>query len=204
VAVGPDRDAKQSSLEAQASQEANVVVMGSGCTGLIYFTDSKTRMTYEQIQNKYPELIIGLINHPGVGFLLVQSEKDGALAVAKHGIHYLDNDKVEGTRDPLAPFGPNAAMHLRRETSFVDCPDIIVNSVYDPETQELPGFENQVSHHGGLGGPQNHAFVYYPADLPYDGQPLVQATSVYRLLHGWRAKVQNQSEQEQPELARAA
>jgi putative membrane protein len=203
VAVGPDRDA-QKFQGAQAGQDAKVVVMGSGCTGLIYFTDSKTRMTYEQIQQKYPELMIGLMNHPGVGFLLVQSEKDGALAVGKHGVHYLDHDKVEGKQDPLAPYGPNAAMHLKRETSFVDCPDIIVNSVYDPQTQELPGFENQVSHHGGLGGPQNHAFIYYPAQLPYDGKPIVQATSVYRLLHGWREQVQNQSGKDQPEPMRAA
>lgn len=204
VAVGPERDAQQSKQGAQAGKEAQVVVMGSGCTGLIYFTDSKTRMTYEEIQKRHPELIIGLINHPGVGFLLVQSEENGPLAVGKHGVHYLAHDKVEGKQDPLAPYGANAAMLLKRETSFEDCPDIIVNSVYDPQTQEIPGFENQVSHHGGLGGPQNHAFVYYPARLPYDGRPVVQATGVYRLLRGWRDQVQNSSEGDQAELERAA
>jgi len=30
----------------------------------------------------------------------------------------------------------------------------------------------------------------YPAELPYDGKPVVGAESVYKLLRGWREKVQ--------------
>ena len=44
-------------VEAEA-EKAKVVVMGSGCTGLIYFTDSPQRMTFEQIQTAYPELML--------------------------------------------------------------------------------------------------------------------------------------------------
>jgi len=91
----------------------------------------------------------------------------------------------------LAIYGPRASEHLRRESSFTNCPDIVVNTLLDPETQEMPGFENQVSHHGGLGGPQNHAFVMYPSTLPYDGQPVIRAENVYKLLRGWRDHVQN-------------
>ncbi len=167
-----------------------MVVMGSGSTGLIYFTDSPQRMTFEQIQEAYPELIIGLYSHPGIGYVLVKTEAQGDIVVGKHGVHYLSDDRVEGEVDPLAVFGPNAARHLRRESSFSNCPDLVVSSVFDPKTQEMPGFENQVSHHGGMGGPQSHPFILRPTALPYDGSPIIGAESVHHLLRGWREKVQ--------------
>ncbi len=190
VALGPERDAEESAPEEKQMEQANVVVFGSGSTGLIYFTDSKERMTYEQIQDAHPDLILGLINHPGVGFIIVKSEKDGTMVMTKGGINFVDLGKVEGNTDPLAVYGPNAVMHVKRESSFKDCPDIIVNTKFDPVTEELCGFENQVSHHGGLGGPQNRPFLVYPASLPYDGTPVIHATGLYRLLRGWRDTVQ--------------
>ena len=188
--VGPERET-EAEVEAKA-KEAKVIVMGSGCSGLIFFTAAKERMTYEKITDAYPDLILGLINHPGIGFLLVKSEQQGAMVMGKAGVHYLDDDTVDGV-DPLAVFGPNAATLLRRESSFSNCPDLLVNTRYDPQTQELAGFENQVSHHGGMGGPQNHPFVLHPASLPADGKPVVGAESVYKLLRGWREQVQGLS-----------
>ncbi len=175
---------------AAEAEKAKVVVMGSGSTGLIYFTDSPQRMTFEQIQAAHPELVLGLKDHPGIGFLLVRSESQGDIVVGKTGVHYLKDDLVEGI-DPLANFGPNAAMHLKRESSYSNCPDIVVNTHYDPATQELAGFENQVSHHGGLGGPQNHPFILRPVNLPYNGSPIIGAESVHHLLRGWREQAQN-------------
>ncbi len=189
VDVVPDQNATEKVHE--KAKEANVVVMGSGCTGLIYFTQAKQRMTFEQIQDAYPELIIGLINHPGIGFIMVLSAEFGPMVIHKDGIHYLLDDRVEGKVDPLAVYGPRAADHLRRESSFTNCPDIVVNTVYNPETQELPGFENQVSHHGGLGGPQNHPFILHPTSLSDGSTPVVGAEGVYKLLRSWRDQVQN-------------
>jgi putative membrane protein len=187
VNIGPERE-KEQDVETKANA-AKVVVLGSGCSGLIYFTESKERQTYEQIIDAHPDLVIGLLNHPGIGFVLVNSEKDGPIVLGKNGVHYLSDDHVDGV-DPLAPFGPNAALHLRRESSFSNCPDLVVNTTYDPVTEELAGFENQVSHHGGIGGPQNHPFVLFPTVLPYDEQPIVGAEALYRLLRGWRDLMQ--------------
>ena len=107
-------------------------------------------------------------------------------SLGANGIRFLDRDAVEGEVDPLAVFGPNAARHLRRESGFVSCPDLVVNSRLDPATGELCGFENQVSHHGGLGGPQNHAFIFHPTALAAPGEPVIWATGVYRVLRAWR------------------
>lgn len=184
-------------VEAEA-EKAKVVVLGSGCTGLIYFLGRAQRLTFEQIQTSYPELILSLKDHPGIGFLLVRTEAQGDIVIGQHGVHYLRDDKVEGM-DPLADFGPNAARHLRRESSFSNCPDLLVNTIYDPITQELAGFENQVSHHGGMGGPQNHPFILRPTALPYDGTPIIGAESVHHLLRGWREQFQNLEAPKLPE-----
>ncbi|MFN8484189.1 MAG: phage holin family protein [Anaerolineae bacterium] len=189
IEVGPDRDPKKAEEDAAKAKAARVVVIGSGCTGLINFKDATERMSYEQIQDAYPELIPGLVRHPGIGWVLVKSQTNGSMVIGKAGINYLDVGTVEGA-DPLAVYGPGAAAKVKRESSFPNCPDILVNTTYDPTTQELCGFENQASHHGGLGGPQNHPFIFYPAELPYDGTPVIGAMNVHRLLRGWREQVQ--------------
>jgi hypothetical protein len=182
VEVGPQ-------TEDEKAREKKVVTVGSGCAGLLYFTNNEERLTSEEIQELYPDLIVGLVKHPGVGFVMVKSKEQGNMVIGKKGFHYLDDDLVEG-EDPLLPYGPNAARHMKREASFAASPDILVNAVYDPKTQEACGFENQVSHHGGLGGPQNHAFVLHPTSLPAGDEPIVTAEGLYRVMRGWRDQVQ--------------
>jgi len=184
VEVGPTADDEK-------ARAKKVVTVGSGCAGLIYFTHNEERLTSEQITQMYPELLVGLTKHPGVGFVMVKSGEQGNMVISKKGFNYLDYYKVEG-EDPLLPYGPNAARHMKREASFANCPDILVNAVYDPQTQEACCFENQVSHHGGLGGPQNHAFVLHPVSLPSD-EPIVTAEGLYRVMRGWRDQVQGLS-----------
>ncbi len=190
IEVGPDRDPKKAAQDAAKAKAAKVVVVGSGCTGLINFKDATDRMTYEQIQDAYPDLIPGLMQHPGIGWVLVKSETNGSMVMGKGGINYIDVGTVEGV-DPLAVYGAGAVEKVKRESSFHNCPDVLVNTTYDPTTGELCGFENQASHHGGLGGPQNHPFIFYPAELPYDGQPIIGAMNVHRLIRGWREKEQD-------------
>ncbi|MDY0018630.1 MAG: alkaline phosphatase family protein [Anaerolineae bacterium] len=192
VAYGPDRNARKVLREQAEIKDAHLIVLASGCTGLIYFADSKQRLTYEEIQSRYPELILGLATHPGIGFVLVRSAENGDMVLGKGGIYFLDHATYEG-RNPLEAYTPNAVAHLKRESSFTDCPDLIVNTAYDPVTEELCSFEDQVSHHGGLGGPQSYPFIFYPTCLPINGAPIIGATGVYRLLRGWRDGVQEQS-----------
>ena len=48
----------------------------------------------------------------------------------------------------------------------------MVNSRYDPELNEVAAFEDQVSSHGGLGGPQTHPFLLYPAEFTPPSEPI--------------------------------
>jgi uncharacterized membrane protein YvlD (DUF360 family) len=182
VEVGPK-------VEDVKARESKAVTVASGGAGLIYLPNTEVRLTQEQIQDAYPDLLLGLQQHPGIGFVLVRSSEFGDMVIGKGGIYYLKDDKVEGV-NPLAPYGPNAARHIKRESSFSNCPDILVNTVYDPQTELMFCLENQVSHHGSLGGPQNHPFVLHPIELSTGDEPIITAEGLHRVLRGWRVEAQ--------------
>ena len=60
-------------------------------------------------------------------------------------------------------FSPNAPKHLLRTDGFPHVADLMVNSFYDPQLDEGCAFEELISFHGGLGGPQTRAFILHPA-----------------------------------------
>jgi hypothetical protein len=143
-------------------------------------------MTLEEIEVRHPRLLRGLRAHPNVGFILVRSERDGAVVLGPRGTRYLSDDRVDGD-DPLAHFSPNAARHLLRTDGFQHAPDLLVNSFYDPELDEGCAFEELISFHGGMGGPQTRAFLLAPTELPLPDGPIIGAAAVHDLLSRWRA-----------------
>jgi uncharacterized membrane protein YvlD (DUF360 family) len=176
--------------EVAVAQDREAVVLGSGNLGLIYLMERPERLTLEAIEQLHPELIPALRAHPHVGFVLVRSEVDGAVALGRDGMRRLADGEVRGT-DPLAPFPRTAARHLRRTDRFPHVADLVVNSFYDPVMDEACAFEELISFHGGLGGPQTEPFILHPEQLPLPGAPLVGAESVNRLFRDWRRLITN-------------
>jgi hypothetical protein len=187
-AVALDPDARRDLEEARGREVPELSVMASGCLGLISFPREPGRVTLEQIETLYPRLLPALREHPGVGFVLVRSERDGALAVGKNGTRFLDEDRLEG-EDPLAPFGPNAAAHLRRTDGFPHCADLMVNSTLWPEFGEVAAFEELVGSHGGMGGTQSYPFVLHPAELAWPEDEVLGAERVHRIFRAWLAQL---------------
>jgi uncharacterized membrane protein YvlD (DUF360 family) len=181
VALGPNREALSDSTEAS---ESDAVVMVSGPLGLIYLPSSPERLTLEQIAAAHPRLVSELANHPGIGFVLVRSQSEGAVVVGAAGMRRLADDHVEG-EDPLAAFGPSAADHLRRHDSFPHCPDLLVNSTYDPDTEEVGPFEEFMGSHGGLGGPQMKPVAVVPASWTQPAEPIIGDEAMHRMLRAW-------------------
>jgi hypothetical protein len=171
-----------------AATDADVVVLASGNLGLISFTSLPGRASLETIATRYPGLVRDLVDHPGIGFALVRSETFGPMAIGRQGIHYLADGRIEGD-DPLVNFGDNIAHHLRRTDSFANAPDILVNSFYDPDTQEGAAFEELIGFHGGVGGTQTEPFLLFPQEFPAPDNPIIGATSVHRLFKHWLASV---------------
>ncbi|WP_214404570.1 phage holin family protein [Pseudonocardia lacus] len=160
-----------------------VVVVDSGHVAMVSFTEHEGRVELETIEREYPELLPSLVDHAGVGFLLVRSAEFGPVVLARDGLRRLATDVVIGD-DPLADYGPHAADLVRRTDGFAHCPDIVINSRLDPVTEEASAFEPHVGSHGGLGGPQSRGFLLYPAELPAPGE-VVGAEALHRVLRGW-------------------
>ncbi len=143
----------------------DVSVMASGNLGLITFPRVPGRLTREQIEALRPGLIDALVAHPGIGFVLVDGEVLGE----------------------LTPFGPHAAEHVARTSGFPHCPDIMVNSHYWEELDEVAAFEELVGSHGGLGGGQAHPFVMAPPELAWPEGEVIGAEAVHRVFRDWLA-----------------
>jgi hypothetical protein len=171
--------------------DRHVVALASGNLGLIYLMEEKRRLTLEEIEQRHPRLIPALRSHEHIGFLLVRSEQHGPVVLGPGGAHYLDDGRVEG-EDPLAPFPPNAAAHLRRTDGFDHVADIMVNSFYDHELEQGCAFEELISFHGGMGGPQTQPFLLHPVELPLPSEPIIGAANVHAVLTGWRRLLQGQ------------
>lgn len=164
-------------------KNAQVIILASGNLGLIYLTQWKEKLTYEKIKAMFPELIPGLVQHDGIGFILINSDVYGAIAIGKEGIHYLEkeNDNIEG-KDPLKNFGENAAKHLLRTSKFKYTPDILVNSLYETEKDEIAAFEELIGSHGGMGGTQTKPFIMHPSDWNIDDEKIIGAEQLHEVL----------------------
>jgi uncharacterized membrane protein YvlD (DUF360 family) len=191
VALGPDHDALVTPRAASVAQQSGTgedgrgaIVLVSGNLGLVYLPISSERLTLEQIDEAHPELVATLAGHPGVGFVMVRSESHGALVIGREGRRRLADDVVEG-EDPLAHFQATAAEHLRRHDRFPHCPDILVNSMYDPHADEVAPFEEFMGSHGGLGGAQSKPFAVIPAAWREPQAAIVGVRAMHDALREW-------------------
>ena len=112
-----DKKIEKEKEEERELSDSEVIVLASGNLAMIYLTQWNQRLTYEELNNYFPELIPGIINNEYVGFILVKSQKHGDLAIGKNGAYFLDSGKIEG-ENPLEDFGDNIVRHLKRTSSF--------------------------------------------------------------------------------------
>ena len=172
--------------EKKELSDSEVIVLASGNLAMIYLTQWRHRLTYEEINTLFPELIPGIVKNEYIGFILVRSSEKGDMAIGRNGTYYLDSDEIEGI-NPLENFGKNIVRHLKRNSSFKYTPDILVNSFYDTENDEVCAFEELIGSHGGAGGSQSKPFILYPSEWSDPGD-LVGAESIYSFL---KMKIEN-------------
>lgn len=167
--------------EKKELSDSEVIVLASGNLAMIYLTQWRHRLTYEEINELFPELISEIVKNEYIGFILVRSSERGDLAIGKNGTYYLDTNEIEG-ENPLEGFGDNIVQHLKRNSSFKYSPDILVNSFYDSENDEVCAFEELVGSHGGAGGSQSKPFILYPSGWKVPDEDIIGAESIYKIL----------------------
>ena len=159
------------------------LVFGSGNLGLVYVAGEKRRLNLDDLTARFPALLPGLVAHPGVGFVVVDTVEHGPVAFGPGGEHRVRDGVVVGV-DPLARFGPHAPAFVLRAATMAESPDIYVNSLLD-ELDEVAAFEGLVGCHGGLGGWQDRAMVVHPVGLDLPDDMVVGADALHRVLVGW-------------------
>lgn len=168
----------------RAIDHPSVVVCPSGSLAHLYFTFTEGRATLEEIEQRYPDLVPGLLRLPGVAVVLARTAADGPVAFGPDGRHELVSGHVVGT-DPLLGFGPLAVSSLVRLDGFANCGDLTLLGAYDAQRSEVLSFEDLVGSHGGLGGWQVRPFLLHPADLEIGEKPLIGAVAVHDQLQAW-------------------
>jgi uncharacterized membrane protein YvlD (DUF360 family) len=181
---GIDRPRTESGSPGAVTRVApGVVAVVSGHVAMVSFTEHEGRVELETIEREFPDLLPSLVDHPGVGFLLVRSREFGPVVLGRDGLHRLATGVVIG-EDPLEPYGPHAADLIRRVDTFPHCADVMINSRYDPDSDQASPFETHVGSHGGLGGSQQRGFVVHPRELAFPGE-IVGAEALHRVFRGW-------------------
>ncbi|GII99425.1 type I phosphodiesterase/nucleotide pyrophosphatase [Sediminihabitans luteus] len=199
VVVG--RESRHRSGDADGTEVPEVVVVGSGNLGLVWFPRLDARPRGDEIRGRWPRLLPGLLANPTVGVVVTREAPthvergDEPVDVVAHGPagrHNLTTGVVVGV-DPLARYGARAAPDLLRAAHLEHAGDVLLVSAVDGAGL-VHAFEGLVGSHGGLGGAQNEALLVRPVDLEVpaalledvDGTPmLVGAEAVHERLVAW-------------------
>ncbi len=147
------------------SGTSGITVLGSGNLGLLY-VHSPVRLTLDEMGERWPNLIPGLCEHEGVGFIAGLDSAGVPWAFGADGRLRLDTGEVAGV-DPVGPYGDHAARVLLRAVLMPEAPDLYINSRVDDVTLDIAAFEPLVGAHGGLGGWQDRAFLLTPRELAH-------------------------------------
>ena len=152
------------------SRTAQVVVLGSGNLGLVYLMEEQRRLTLEEIDERHPR------PDPGAARASARRLPARPLGRARPG-----RARPRGRRATSPTTASRATTrsrtsrrprphHLRRTDGFAHVADIMVSSFYDPQLDEGCAFEELISFHGGMGGPQTRPFILHPVELPVPGR----------------------------------
>ncbi len=186
-ATGAKADKKKRSKTDVSDRE--VVVLGSGNLGLVYLMEERRRLTLEEIEQRHPRLVQALRAHPHVGWILVRSSEHGAVALG---------GRRRSTTSRRAGWKGRIRSRASRRTPRGTCcaptgsrtsPTSWSGASSTPDLEEGCAFEELISFHGGLGGPQTRAFILHPVELELPEEPLVGAAAVHQVLARWRRQL---------------
>jgi len=163
---------------------SDIVICPSGNMAMVYFPNFIGRMSLEAISEVYPELIANIVSHPGIGFVMAHSEEHGTIIIHANGINYLSKDTFEG-EDIFNKHSSEAINQLKKLDEYEHSGDLIIFSTYNPGNQETPAFEELIGHHGGLGGTQTQAMIFFPRQLTWEKE-IYDSTQMNKVLRRWK------------------
>lgn len=159
-----DKNERRELIEELESQESDIWVLASGNLVNVYFSFLNHKVSLAEIEAHYPNLVQRLIEHPGIGLVVVQ--KDGEpIAIGKEGSRNLITGEISG-KDPFLPYG-NPELRQEQISYLAQFPSggdmILFSTVYADGT--VASFEELIGSHGGMGGEQTSAFIFHPVTI---------------------------------------
>ena len=85
VVVGPDRH-REEEAAAAGGELPELAVVASGNLGLVWFPRIPGRLTLEEMLERWPRLIPGLVNRGAVGVVIAETQSRGPVAVGATGL----------------------------------------------------------------------------------------------------------------------
>ncbi len=165
-------------------ERPDLLVIASGNLGMLYLPRHPGRLTLDDLTALHPDLITGLAAHPGIGFVVVNTDERGPVVISPSGLRVLNDGTIEGT-DPLARYGEQIAADLLEHSTRDNVGDIVVCSLLDEGTEEVAAFEELVGCHGGAGGAQTRAVLLHPSEWSSPADALVSSNQVHHQLVHW-------------------
>jgi hypothetical protein len=181
-----ERSAKDEREAAEAAKAADVTFCGSGNLAQVYFHAFDHRTTLDELNTAFPGMVEAVIDHEGVGFVVVQDANHVPIVHGKKGTRNLHTGEVSG-EDPLLPYGDLdlRAWQVRRVADFPSAGDMIVISTVYPDGT-VAAMEELIGNHGGLGGEQTDSFLLHPADM--EVPPTRSSVDMFPLLNARRER----------------
>ena len=143
----------------------DVVVLGSGNLGLIYLMEEKRRLTRRGDRRAPPRADPRACarTRTSDGCSCAQPSTAPSPSARRARTTWQRAGSRARTHSPRSR--RHAPRHLLRTDGFEHVADIMVGSFYDPDLDEGCAFEELISFHGGLGGPQTRPFIMHPERL---------------------------------------
>jgi hypothetical protein len=167
--VGGAQRAIKGNLDQQSGtkevEPAKVTLCYSGNLAQVYFDLHPRKVTLNELNAAYPDMVDELVQHEGIGFVVAYEDDFEPVAFGKNGARNLHTGDVVGA-DPLEPYGDVElrSWQVRRIADFSNSGDLILNSTLYPDGT-VAALEELIGNHGGLGGEQTDAFIFHPADM---------------------------------------
>ena len=158
-----------------------VVTTVTGSLAHVYLLERPDQLDLDEVSALQPDLVPGLLRHPGVGLVVGQRGGD-VVALGPRGSTTLTSPRRVHGEDPLAPFGDPEliAEQLRRLAAVGERGDLVVLGAY--RGGQAVALEAQLGCHGGLGGDQAYPFLLHPSTVPVDLGDVRGARDLYPLL----------------------
>ncbi len=140
-------------------KDSKIKIINFGTFSQIYFTDYQERLAFEDINEKFPLILLEILSHKSVKFLSVVDKDNNVIFLGKNGFLKVKNDKIIDFSGDL-PFEKKFIKELNDLTLCEKAGDILIfgNII----NGKIVNFEGQLTAHGTFYDDEMSCFILYP------------------------------------------